>query len=113
MGIRREEKRNSSRLNLRIPIAYHIRGKPEFNHTISDNISISGIGCVSQQFIAPETLVMLEINLLSQMLRPIGRIAWASPFAHSDRYRLGIEFLEFTQKEKGSLADYIDMQLKE
>jgi len=111
MVIKLEEKRRFPRIDFRTPIRYQIRGTSEFDNAISDNISIGGISFINSKFIAPVTPVMLEINVLSRILRPIGKIAWSSPLPHSNRNRLGIEFLELDSQEKNYLSDYIKMQM--
>lgn len=110
MAIIPSEKRNFPRIPLRTPVHYQIRGLAESNHTVSNNISLNGIGIINERFISPQTPVMLEINLVSRVLRPIGRIAWASPLSHSDRYRIGIEFLELDSQEKSYLKNFINIQ---
>lgn len=111
MVIKVEEKRNFPRVNLRTNIRYQARGEPEFSNTLTENISVGGVGLIGEEFIAPSTPLMLEINVLSRILRPMGRIAWALPLPHSDRNRLGIEFLELNPIEKNYLTDFIDMKL--
>lgn len=106
-----EEKRRYPRIKLKRPLRYQIRGTPEFNNAIVDNISVGGLGFVDNKFIAPRTSLMLEINVLSRILRPVGKIAWSSPLPHSNRYYSGIEFLELDPVEKRFLADYINMQM--
>lgn len=110
MVISPEEKRKFPRIKLYTPLHYQIRGIPEFYNTVSDDISLGGIGFMNNKFVAPQTPVTLEINLLSRVLRPTGRIAWSWPLAHSDRYRLGVEFVELDPGERNYLSDYIDMQ---
>lgn len=110
MAISFSEKRNSPRIKLHRPLRYQIRGRREFYNTISDDISTGGIGFVNNKFIAPLTPVMLEINILSRILRPVGIVAWSYPLPHSNRYRLGMEFLELDPGEKNYLKDFIDMQ---
>jgi len=109
MAVNFEEKRYCSRIEVRTPLRYQIRGTAEFNNVISNNIGLGGVGFINNKFIAPKTFVTLEVNILSRILNPIGKIAWANPLAHSDRYQLGIEFLEFDSAEKKYLKDYIDM----
>lgn len=104
------EKRNFPRIKLRTNIRYQIRGLSEYNNTVSNDISLGGIGIINPDFISPRVPVMLEINVLSCILRPIGKIAWACPLPHSDGYRLGIEFSELDPGEKNYLQDFIDMQ---
>jgi len=90
---------------------YQVRGSAaEFSNTISDNISAGGIAFNSARYIAPQTPLMLEIDVLSRVLHPVGRVAWCQPLPHSDRKRLGVEFLEIDPLEKNYLEDYIQMQ---
>lgn len=111
MELKAEEKRRFPRINLQSAIRYQIRGTPQFDNAISDDISVGGLGFSHDKFIAPATPLMLEINVLSRILRPIGRIAWASPMAHSYRNRMGIEFIEVDPQEKNYLSDFIKMQM--
>jgi hypothetical protein len=105
-----EEKRRFPRMPLRIPLHYQVRGTSKFNNSISNDISSGGLGFTNNEFIAPNTALMLELDILSRALRPIGRVAWSSPLSHSDKYQLGVEFLELDPKEKNYLSDYIDMK---
>lgn len=105
-----EDKRRFPRVELKTPLRYQVRGGLEFNSCISDDISVGGIKCTNNGFIPPLTKVMLEISLLSRVLSPVGMVTWASPLAHSSRYRLGIEFIELGESEKNYLSDYINMQ---
>lgn len=106
-----EEKRHITRINLKVPIRYQIRGKHEFNDTLCDNIGLGGIGFIDNKFLTPKTLLMLEINAPLRTLRPIGKIAWITMLPHSDNYQIGVEFLEFNPEEKHYLADYINMEI--
>ena len=75
--------------------------------TLSEDISIQGLRLVADRFIAPRTPLSVEINLPAHILRLTGRIAWVSSMAHSDRTRLGIEFVELDPNDRISLANYI------
>lgn len=111
MAFKLEKERRFPRIKLSSPLRYQIRGTPEFNETVCDNISVGGMSFINHKFIAPKTPVAVEINVLSRILRPIGRIAWSLPLSHSDRYRSGVEFLEVGPRERDYLSDYIDMRL--
>jgi len=106
-----EEKRNFPRIKIRTPISCQIKNTHEFNNTVCGDISLGGVGFINNKFIAPQTPVELEINILSRILRPRGRTIWATHLSHSDRYRSGIEFLALDLQEKNYLKDFIDMQM--
>jgi len=105
-----EEKRRFPRVDLHAALRYQVRGDREFDNAVSDNISEGGLAFNSLKFIPPSTPVMLEISLLSRILHPICRVSWCQPLPHSNRNRLGLEFLEFDLSERKHLKDYIGMQ---
>ena len=105
-----EEKRRFRRIDLHAPVRYQVRGAVDFDNTVSDDISEGGLAFNAFKFIPPSTPIMLEIDLLSRMLRPIGRVSWCQPLPHSNRNRLGVEFVEFNPSERNFLSDYISMK---
>ena len=105
------ERRNYQRLKSQNPLRYQLRGTSEFNNTVTDDISAGGVSFVNSCFIPKSTLVSLEISVFSHVLNPVGKVAWSQPLPHSNRYRVGIEFLELSQCERGYLGEYINMQL--
>jgi hypothetical protein len=110
MVLRPQDKRQFRRITVRTPLRCQIRGESRFRNALSENLSVNGVSFTGEDFIAPSTPVMLEINVLSKVLRPIGRITWSQPLPHSDRNRSGAQFIEFNLEEKKFLADFITMQ---
>jgi hypothetical protein len=107
---KQNEQRSASRLIFRSEIHYQLRGKRDFDSGISKDISCGGLRFTNEQFIPTSTLVMLEINVLNRILRPVGKVAWSMPLAHSNRKQTGIEFVEFNGLEQNYLKDFINMQ---
>lgn len=111
MVTNKEVKRRVPRIGLRAEMRYYVRGAAsEFANVISNNISILGVGFSTHKYIAPQTILMLEIEVLSRVLHPIGRVAWCQALAHSDQSSLGVEFIEMDPLERHYLKDYIYMQ---
>ncbi len=108
MITRAEDKRRFPRLRIQAPARYQIRGTPGFYNTLVDDISVGGLSFINNEFIRPATDLNLEIKMLSRILNPAGRVSWASPLPHSDRYKLGIEFVELEPVEKNYISDYIN-----
>ena len=104
-----KESRRFPRIRYTSPIRLQIRGTNRFCRTVGENVSETGMSFVNDGFIAPSTPVMLELEVLSRVLHPIGKIVWTSPFLHSDRYRLGTEFVEFDASDRKFLSDYINL----
>jgi hypothetical protein len=108
---KQNENRCFPRLEFHSKVRYQFRGKPDFDSGISRDISCGGLRLTNEQFIPTSTLVMLEINVLNRILRPVGKVAWSMPLAHSNRNQTGIEFVEFNTIERNYLKDFIDMQM--
>jgi len=108
--LQKEEKRRFRRIEFHTPVRYQIRGEAGFDNTISDNISEGGLAFDSSRFIVPATALMLEIGLLCRMLYPIARVSWCQPLPHSDKNRLGVEFIEFDPSEKDFLSQYLKVR---
>jgi len=108
---KRKENRCFPRLEFHSKIRYQFRGKPDFDSGISRDISCGGLRLTNEQFIPTSTLVMLEINVLNRILRPVGKVAWSQSLSHSNRNQTGIEFVEFNPVEQRYLKDFIDMQM--
>ncbi len=106
-----EEKRRSPRIRLGTPLRYQVRGVSEFRNALSENVSKDGVSFTCANFMAPSTHLMLEMSILSRTLTSAARVAWARPIAHSDNYRLGVEFVELNPKERDYIGDYIDTRL--
>ena len=108
-----QEKRLFPRTGLKTSLRYQIRGTSRYHNAICDDISLVGIGFVNEEFLTPDTLVSLEVNVMSKVFRAIGKIAWSHSLPHSNRFRVGIEFLEFDPANRLYLTDYIKMQLNQ
>jgi|WetSurMetagenome_2_1015567.scaffolds.fasta_scaffold270253_3 hypothetical protein len=108
---------NESRLFPRIKftgsLRCQIRGSGEVTSTVSEDLSLCGVKFIHPKFIPSQTPVMLEINLFSQVVRPIAQIIWSTPFSRQDKFHLGAKFLEWDPKEKKNLAEFINLRLKQ
>ncbi len=107
---RKPENRVFPRVNLDSPIRFQIRGDADFDNAVCNDISTGGLRFTSNKFVPTESALMLEIKLLERVLRPIGKVAWSAPVAHSYRNQLGVEFLEFDMLERNYLKEFINMR---
>lgn len=108
-----KENRRFPRVDYHLPVRYQLGGKQVFDNVLCNDISCGGVRFTSEEFIPTSTPVMLEINVLNRILRPIGKISWSMPVPHSDRNQIGIEFMDFNVLERNYLEDFVSLQLKE
>ncbi len=111
MPMLKEEKRRFPRVAVKVPLRWQIRGRPEPNDTINHDIGLGGISFINEQFLATNIFVNIQMNLAAQVIKTAGRIANVSFLPYSDKYRIGIEFLEFEPKEEKILLDYLNAQI--
>lgn len=109
MDNRPKESRRCSRINFSGPLRCQVRGFPKITSTVGEDLSLSGVKFINDSFIPPNTPVMLEINLLSQVIRPIAQIVWATPLPRQDKFHLGAKFLEISLKEKETLSEFLTL----
>lgn len=110
MALKEAEKRKFYRFPLNTPLHYKIRGAAEFGSSVTKDISVGGLRFVVDKYISPSTYLMLEFNLLSKIINPIGRVKWLQPLPHSNRYQMGLEFIELEPESKNFLSDYINLR---
>lgn len=110
MPLLKEEKRRFPRVALKVPLRWQIRGRSEPNDTINQDIGLGGISFVNEQFLATNIFVNIQLNLAAQIIKAAGRIANVSFLPYSDKYRIGVEFLDFEPNDKKFLLDYINAQ---
>lgn len=108
--LKRIEKRRFPRLDLSLPLHYKLRGCSEAGSSLTKDISIGGIRFITDRYIKPSTDIMLEINILSRVINPIGRIRWAQSLPHSNRYNVGLEFIQLAPEDKNYLSGYISLK---
>ena len=106
-----KDNRSFPRIDFHSKIHYQIRGKGDFDSAITKDISCGGLRFTNDRFVPTSTPIMLEINVLNRVLRPIGRVAWSTTLAHSNRNQTGVEFVEFNILEKNYLKDFVNMHL--
>lgn len=111
MDAKPEEKRRFPRVRLKVPLRFHLRGNPEIDNTLTEDIGLGGIGFINNGFIPAKTPLDLEIPVFSRLLCPIGRVAWSQVLPHSNRYRVGVEFVQIDQKDSDFLRDYLSMNV--
>jgi c-di-GMP-binding flagellar brake protein YcgR len=110
MNLKGSEKRKFPRLESDLRLRYQIRGTPQFGNAIAKDISVGGLRFAVGNYIRPLTDIMLEINMLSRVINPIGRVRWTQALPHSNRYQVGLEFIEIEPVSKNYLSDYINLR---
>ncbi|MDP8259668.1 MAG: PilZ domain-containing protein [Candidatus Gygaella obscura] len=102
-----QNKRNTNRLRMHLPITYKVMSNPKFGKTVTKDISKSGMRMISENFIPPLTELTLQINLFSKILNPTAKVIWSQRLPYSDRYQVGVKFDQINGPESRYLEDYL------
>lgn len=102
------DKRHSSRIDFRLPMRCQIRGKSEITGLLTKNICLDGMSFNSESFIAPNTCLNLEISLLNRIINATGQVVRVNHIPRSDKFDMGIKFVELSFEQKKLLSDYIN-----
>ncbi|KPK43003.1 MAG: hypothetical protein AMJ78_00070 [Omnitrophica WOR_2 bacterium SM23_29] len=108
-----KEKRRFKRISVKFPIRYQIRRGGFFAAALTEDLSLSGTRLNADRFFPHGLNLNLELNILSKIINPVGKVIWAQPRPHSDRYQMGIEFIEISPKDKNYLSDFINVRIPE
>jgi len=91
-------------------LSWQVRGATEINNAIYADIGLGGISFIDDNFVAANTCLNIQFNVASRVISAAGKVANVSFLPYSDKYRLGIEFMEVGALEKKFLSDYIKEQ---
>lgn len=105
-----EEKRQYQRFEVKLPVRYQIMCTENFANTLTCDISAGGLRVLTEEFIAPETKLVLEINFVnsSHVINTSGKVIWSQSVPHTDRYESGISFLEMTQNDQEDVLECLN-----
>jgi len=108
-----KEKRHFPRIKVKFPIRYQIKRGGFFASALTEDLSLSGTRLNADRFFPHGLNLNLELNILSKIITPTGRVIWSGSLPHSDRFQMGIEFIEINPQDKNYLSDYINMRTVE
>ncbi|MGD9015611.1 MAG: PilZ domain-containing protein, partial [Candidatus Omnitrophota bacterium] len=101
------------RISAKFPIRYRIRRGGFFASALTENLSLSGTRLNADRFFPQGLNLNLELNILSKIINPVGKVVWSQPLPHSNRYKMGIQFIEINPQDKNYLTDYVNMRIPE
>ena len=104
-----KEKRSSLRVSAKFPIRYQIRRGGFYASALTDDLSITGTKLSADRFFPSGVNLNLQLNILSRIVNPIGKVVWSIPLTHSNGYKMGIEFIEINPQDKNYLFDYLNL----
>lgn len=90
-----EEKRIAPRVLFDSAIRYRQKGFQNYGDTVGKDISNSGIGFISNEFIPKNSKLILELHppWHIEPIQAVAEVVWVSNQPYSERFKIGAQFL--------------------
>ena len=112
----RQERRRVPRIAERVPVAIHDAGTEL--HTETNNLSVSGVYCTLDRFIAPMTKLELHCELPDGdrhvRIRCSGVVVRVEPVvanAERGRYQVAIFFTDMAERDRSAISRFVQRRL--
>jgi len=104
-----EDKRTCERKRVYASVRYQLKSSQNFGSTLSCDISEGGLRLNFDKFVPNDTEFLLHMNLptMPKIVNALGRVVWSNRIPHSDRYQLGLKFVEIDDKQKEDVSGYL------
>ena len=104
------ERRNRARILAYRPVRLKAPRTPRVTETLTKDLSIGGLRCISAEPYPVTTEMNLEL-MLSTGDGPLtlkGKLAWFRMIPHSDQFDLGFSFIDLPPETRRRLSTYLD-----
>ena len=106
-----EERRSQPRTRAYLPVRLHKTSSPQLVETLTKDVGLGGIRCLSPTLFPVSTEVTVEL-VLSTGQEPLtmrGRTAWFSMIPESEQFDLGISFFELQPHHQRRLSTFLEL----
>ncbi len=105
-----QERRQTPRVRCYLPIRLYPQGEHRVIETLSKDLSLSGLSCLSPVHRPIASLLAVEINL-GQGQPPVhlhATLSWFTEVPNSEQFQLGLTFDQITELQARQLSRCID-----
>ena len=103
------EKRKFIRILESAEISYRLISKVKLKGTLTKDISKGGLRFTVREFVPKDSILKIKINLkkIPLSFETTGRVKWIRRMPSSERFEIGVEFVEITKNVLMHLDQYI------
>ncbi len=102
-----EERRKYPRIDVSFPVECNILAQKIYFYTISKDLSLGGIKVLSDDFIPKDNVVRVRVNLIDEIVSLKARVAWCNRKRVSEKYLMGLEFVEISQENQKNIFRFL------
>jgi len=105
-----DEQRRHPRVLCVLPVRIIVRGRYQLLETLTKNISLGGLKCLTPAEKPVGTPVSIEIGLgmRQEPLFSQGRIMWMERVPYSEQFYIGVEFDQLSPRNSTLLSVYLE-----
>lgn len=109
-----QERREYTRIPEESEVTYKILRAPKLNMFLTKDISSGGICFFVQESVPQNSLLEIRLTLekVPFSFKAIVRTKWIRKVAHSERYEVGVEFVNLPEEATKHLLRYINSVIK-
>ena len=91
-----DDRRAAKRIPCDLPVRYNQKGAKEYINTVGKDISDTGIGFISNEFIPKHSNLLFEIRppWQPEPIQALAEVVWVSNQPYSERFNVGARFLD-------------------
>ncbi len=106
------ERRRFVRVPFEAPVQVAQIPQPSPDHVCrlwSTDLSVGGIQLSASEAFPLESILLLDLKTLSpgDLIRGVGRVAWAQPATHENRWQVGVQFAELSNDARSQLRKIV------
>lgn len=105
-----QDRRRFRRLKAQFPIDYRFFNSQRYNQSVTCDIGEGGICFLSDGPVDLGAYIYFQANLKNrpQPLYGIARVAWSRKEPYSEKFRVGLEFIEAGSVNKADISSFIE-----
>lgn len=104
-----EERRKYPRAKVSFPVECSAMLGPHFFYSVSRDLSLAGVQVLTNDFLPKKEALKVNINLINAAVTLKARVVWCNQDrTSSDRYAVGLEFVEVNEEAKRILSSFLD-----
>lgn len=103
-----KEKRKFPRVAVSFPVECKTLPARNYFYTVSKDLSLGGTKILSNDFLARNHHLKVNINLIDKVLTLQAKVIWCNKERVSERYSTGLEFTEIPKMAKNDLFGFLN-----
>lgn len=103
-----DDQRKYPRIDISFPVECNLLPKGSYFYTVSKDLSLGGVKIITNVFLPKNDYLRLNINLIDKVVDLKAKVAWCNKERVSERYDMGLEFVEINEDGKKDISQFLN-----